>query len=51
MSVEAEATDALLSMGFTSQEVELALDGFEEAGANTIQKVLSYALKRLGSGA
>jgi Holliday junction DNA helicase RuvA len=51
VSVEAEATDALLSMGFTSQEVELALDGFEEAGANTIQKVLSYALKRLGSGA
>lgn len=51
VSVEAEATDALLSMGFTSQEVELALDGFEEAGANTIQKVLSYALRRLGSGA
>lgn len=51
VSVEAEAMDALLSMGFTSQEVELALDGFEDAGANTIQKVLSYALKRLGSGA
>lgn len=51
VSVETEATDALLSMGFTSQEVELALDGFEEAGANTIQKVLSYALRRLGSGA
>jgi Holliday junction DNA helicase RuvA len=51
LPVQAEATDALLSMGFTSQEVELALQGYEEAGATTIQQVLSYALKRLGSGA
>ena len=51
LPVQAEATDALLSMGFTSQEGELALQGYEEAGATTIQQVLSYALKRLGSGA
>lgn len=50
-SVEAEATDALLSMGFTTEEAELALEGREEAGATTIEKTLSYALKRLGSGA
>ena len=49
-SVEAEAAEALLSMGFTSQEAELALDGHEEAGAVTIEQVLSYALRRLGSG-
>ena len=48
--VEAEAAEALLSMGFTSQEAELALDGHEEAGAVTIEQVLSYALRRLGSG-
>lgn len=49
--VAAEATDALLSMGFSPQEAELALEGHEEAGATTIEKALSYALKRLGSGA
>ena len=48
--VEAEATEALLSMGFTSQEAELALEGREQAGAVTIEQVLAYALKRLGSG-
>ena len=50
-SVDAEATEALLSMGFTSQEVELALEGHEDAGATTIEKTLSYALRRLGTGA
>lgn len=49
-SVHDEATEALLSMGFTSQEAELALDGATEAGAITIEQVLSYALKRLGGG-
>lgn len=47
---EAEATEALLSMGFTSQEAELALDGHTEAGAVTVEQVLAYALRRLGSG-
>jgi Holliday junction DNA helicase RuvA len=49
-SVAAEATDALLSMGFTSQEAELALEGHEDAGAITIEKALAYALRRLGGG-
>ena len=48
--VEAEAAEALLSMGFTSQEAELALEGHDEAGAVTIEQVLAYALRRLGSG-
>ena len=48
--VEAEATEALLSMGFTPQEAELALEGHAEAGAATIEQVLAYALRRLGSG-
>lgn len=48
--VEAEATEALLSMGFTAQEAELALEGHVEAGATTIEKVIAYALRRLGSG-
>ncbi len=47
-SIDGEATEALLAMGFTSQEAELALEGHEEAGAVTIEKVLSYALRRLG---
>ena len=49
-SVESEAAEALLSMGFTSQEAELALEGHEEAGALTIEKALAYALRRLGGG-
>ena len=48
--VEVEATEALLSMGFTSQEAELALEGHAEAGASTIEQVLAYALRRLGGG-
>ena len=48
--VEADATEALLSMGFTSQESSLALEGHAEAGAATIEQVLAYALRRLGSG-
>ena len=45
-----EAADALLSMGFTSAEVELALEGAAEAGASSTKDLLSYALKRLGGG-
>ena len=48
--VEADATEALLSMGSTSQEAELALEGHAEAGAVTVEQVLAYALRRLGSG-
>lgn len=49
-SPQAEAMAALLSMGFTPQEAELALDGCEDAGAATVEKALSYALRRLGGG-
>lgn len=47
-SVQVDVTEALLSMGFTSQEAELALEGSEQAGATTVEKALSYALRRLG---
>lgn len=49
--VSAEATEALLAMGFTPQEAELALEGVADAGITTIEQALSYALKRLGKGA
>lgn len=41
------ATEALLSMGFTSAEAELALKGSPEGARETA--LLQYALKRLGS--
>lgn len=41
------ATEALLSMGFTSAEAELALKGAEEGLGESA--LLQYALKRLGS--
>ncbi len=41
------AIEALLSMGFTSAEAELALKGAPEGA--TESKLLQYALKRLGS--
>ena len=40
------ATEALLSMGFTSEETELALKGAPEEASETV--LLQYALKRLG---
>lgn len=46
--VEADVTTALLSMGFTPKEAQLALDGHEDAGAVTTEKALAYALRRLG---
>lgn len=47
-SVESDVTEALLSMGFTSQEAALALEGYEQAGAMSVEKALGYALRRLG---
>lgn len=47
-SMETDVTEALLSMGFTQQEAELALEGHDEAGAATVEKALAYALRRLG---
>lgn len=41
------AKEALLSMGFTSAEVDLALKGAPEGG--TESSLLQYALKKLGS--
>lgn len=40
------ATEALLSMGFTSAEAEVALKGAPEAASETA--LIQYALKRLG---
>ncbi len=50
-SVRDEAGSALLAMGFTPQEAELALQGLGEAGVTTIEKAVAYALKRLGGAA
>lgn len=44
----AAATDALLSMGFTPQECELALKGYD-GNVDDLSQVVGYALKRLGS--
>ena len=49
-TAEAEAVEALLSMGFSPQEAQLALEGREEAGALTVEDALRYALRRLGGG-
>lgn len=46
-----ETTEALLAMGFTPQEAELAIKGLDEAGATTIEAAVSFALRRLGRGA
>lgn len=48
-SLVREATSALLGMGFTPQEAELSLEGHEEAGPS-LEKVIAYALRRLGGG-
>lgn len=47
---EKEALEALLSMGFTTSEATLALDGANEAGATTVEAILAFALRRLGGG-
>lgn len=46
LNAKKAAADALLSMGFTSEETELALKGAPEEASETI--LLQYALKRLG---
>ncbi len=47
--IAAEATQALLGMGFSSAEVANALKGYEGAAADT-QALLKHALRRLGGG-
>ncbi len=44
----AEASDALLGMGFSSAEIAIALQGSDK-GANT-QSLVRHALRRLGAG-
>jgi len=43
-----QATDALLSMGFTAREVSLALQGYE-GDANNVEALIRFGLKRLGA--
>jgi Holliday junction DNA helicase RuvA len=45
-----EATEALLSMGFTPQEAELSLADYDKNGVDSVEKALQYALKRMGGG-
>lgn len=46
-SARKEAVDALLSMGFTSSEVQVALKSYDDTPSDTAA-LLQYALKRLG---
>lgn len=43
-----EASQALLSMGFSPDEVKLSLNGYD-GGPNDVEAAVKYALKRLGS--
>lgn len=45
-----DATQALLSMGFSPQEAEVALRGYD-GGTSDVEAAIKYALKRLGSNA
>ena len=45
-----DASAALLSMGFTPQETELALAGADDEGKG-VEEILVYALRRLGADA
>lgn len=45
-----DARTALLSMGFSPQEAELALDGYDGSGMR-VEELLAAALKRLGMDA
>lgn len=45
-----DARTALLSMGFSPQEAELALDGYDGSGMR-VEELLAMALKRLGMDA
>ena len=44
--IDVDARAALLSMGFSPQEAELALDGLD--GAQRVEDLLASALKRIG---
>lgn len=46
----AEASEALLSMGFTTREIELALADEPEGELATAEAALAFALRRLGGG-
>lgn len=46
LNTKKAVTEALLSMGFTSEEASLALKGAPEEASETV--LLQYALKRLG---
>jgi Holliday junction DNA helicase RuvA len=48
-TASAEATDALLGMGFSAAEATAALKGYDGSTGNP-QALLKYALQRLGSG-
>ena len=48
ISVQEDVVEALLSMGFTSEEASVSLEGASEEDGATTQKLLNYALKRLG---
>jgi Holliday junction DNA helicase RuvA len=47
-AVSAQATEALLGMGFTTAEVALALKGYE-GDANDVGTLVRFGLKRLGA--
>lgn len=49
VDVAAEATDALLAMGFSASEVSAALKGYT-GGPDDAQALLKHALRRLGGG-
>ena len=49
-TARADAQAALLAMGFTPQEAELALAGYDD-GQTSAEDMLTGALKRLGMGA
>ena len=49
-SVLEDARQALLSMGFSPQETELALDGYDGLGMR-VEDLLGAALRRLGMDA
>lgn len=47
-SVQRDVYEALLSMGFTDQEINIAMQGCEAMGLTTTSQMLNYALRRLG---
>lgn len=47
-SAYTEAYEALLAMGFTDRETELALKGFQEQGISEVGEMINFALRKLG---